>query len=383
MRDFRGFRGTAATFFFMNVMSDKKRVILVSPYPFTQTGRGMDVLTSVFAGEGWDTTHLLFPKVLYSVKKTKKFPTNVKERTSRRAVFPYIDSLMFWFPKFLFKLYVRYAQSKARNINWKDYDFVVLESGKPLFLLDLIPSQVKLIYRQSDSVRLVLGKGKWYVELEDRACRRAHRIITVKDYYLSTLPEDTVEKAVTIRNGFSIPEGFSGENPYPADTLNAVYVGLTPLDSQTIEALCLSRKDVDFHIFGNCMKPWEVRKLRKHENFRFYGFRSRDEYLPYLANADAAIFPFKRTRAMRHVGFTTKYLNFMYFRLPIVSYLTGDKEEFTRYPIWLPENSEAFCRDFNEAMEAGSISYDVDFDFFSQEGRKREYETFISGLNNI
>ena len=38
----------------------KQRVLLVSSYPFSQTSRGMDVLTEAFEREGWNVDHLNF-----------------------------------------------------------------------------------------------------------------------------------------------------------------------------------------------------------------------------------------------------------------------------------------------------------------------------------
>jgi len=362
-------------------INSSNSVLLVSAYPYTQTGRGMDVLTNVFEIQGWDTTHLIFPNVLYTIKKKIKFDSVVRELLSRFAVIPYLDRLMYWFPKQLFYLYLKYAVSKVDFIDWLKYNYVILESGKPLFLLDVIPESVKIIYRQSDSVRLVLGKGKWYIDLEDRVCQRAERIITVKDYYRNNLPLSSRDKAVTIRNGFSIPEEKIYINPYIERTKNVVYVGLTPLDPKTLDLLCKENKNIEFHIFGSCLKIWQHRRLSINTNFHFYGFCPRDEYLPYLAYADAAIFPFKYFPGMDHVGFTSKYLNFMYFKLPIVSYLTGNRDEFSPYPIHLPQSPEDFSSRLRVAIAEGPVDYDIDFDFFSHKGRKKEYSQFINMLS--
>lgn len=357
-----------------------KKVLLVSPYPYTQTGRGMDVLSGLFEEEGWETTHLTFPHVLYTPKKKDLFSTSVTELQGRFTLIPYIDVLMKWFPRWLFRLYQKYAVSKVFFIDWKSYDYVVLESGKPLFLLDTIPDDVTLIYRQSDSVRMVLGKGKWYIDLEDRICLRAQEILIVKDYYRSSLPESTRDKATEIRNGFAIPNDADFENPYSSESRNAVYVGLTPLDSRTLALLCTKNPDIHLHIFGNCLRPWQLVKLKKYQNFHFYGFQPWNLYMKYLKHADAAIFPFKHFSGMDHVGFTTKYLNFMYFRLPIVSYLTGEKSEFDGLPIRFPENSEEFNRNVRQAVDGGPVEYDFNFEFYSMEGREREYRDFINSL---
>ena len=364
-----------------SITTDIHKVLLVSPYPFTKTGRGMDVLTELFGEEGWSVTHLTFPKVFYTVKKTVNFETPVKELTGRFTLIPYIDSLMYWLPEKLFRFYQRYAASKASFIDWNHYDYVVLESGKPLFLIDSIPETVKIIYRQSDSVRLVLGKGRWYINLEDKVCHRAERIIIVKEQYKASLPEGTQNKSLTIRNGFSIPQEITSGNPYESETKNAVYVGLTPLDPVTLDVLCRDNPDINIHIFGNCLKPWQIKRLSHYVNFHYYGFRPREIYLAYLKYAEVAIFPFKHFSGMDHVGFTSKYLNFMYFGLPIVSYLTGKREEFDGFPIDFPVDAQEFSLSVKRAVQkSGYVDYKIDYEFFSYEGRRKDYLQFIRSL---
>jgi len=358
-----------------------KKVLLVSPFPYSKTGRGMDVLTECFEECEWQTTHLLFPKVFYSVDKTVKFETKVIELIAKKVFLPYVDSVMKWFPPRLFRLMVRYQSRKVHMIDFSSYDFIVIESGKPLFLLDLIPNHVKIIYRQSDSVRHVLGENKSYIGLEDMIYERSEKIIVVKDRFKNILPESIHMKVSVIRNGYSIPEGLSLENPYPENTENAIYVGLTKLDVSTIKEVCKTNPDLNLHIFGACLKKVDLLKLKNIQNFYYYGFQPREKYLSFIKFADVAVFPFKDWDGMKWVGFTTKYLNFMYFKLPIVSYLTGEKCEFDGMGVHFAENAQDFAEKVSEVIrteERGSSN--IDFHFFSHEERKKEYKQFINSL---
>ena len=173
-----------------------KKVLLVSAYPYSKTSRGMDVLTECFEELNWDTSHLTFPKVFYTVKKSKRFDTSVKEFISNTALVPYVDSVMYWFPKPLFDIMVQYQRHKASFIDFGAYDCIVLESGKPLFLLDLIPDSTKIIYRQSDSVRYVLGRNKHYIGLEDLVLKRAEKIIVVKERFKNLLDKEVQKKTI-------------------------------------------------------------------------------------------------------------------------------------------------------------------------------------------
>lgn len=359
-----------------------KKVILVSPYPYTNTGRGMDVLTSTFdEAEGWEVSHLTFPKVFYTVGKKSGFSKTVKELSGKQVLFPYFDRLMYWFPLFLFNWIKRHNNRSARHIRWEKYDYVVIESGKPLFLLEEIPYSVKIIYRQSDSVKRILGKNRYYQQLEDQVFERASQILVVKELEKQLIPQMFEYKVRVIRNGFSLPEQKNLPSPYNGPGPHAVYVGLTPLDVKTLIVILRKVHDLKIHIFGSCLRPWDVLMLKTFNNIHYYGFQPQEVYVPYLQYADLAIYPFKDWGGMKHVGFTTKYLNFMYYGLPIISYLTGSLEDFTGLPIIFASDPEDFAE--NTAACANNpvkIDYQVDWDFFSLEGRKKEYHQLIRSL---
>ncbi len=353
------------------------KVLLVSSHPLSPTGRGMDVLSYTFAHLGWDVTHLQFPVYPYSNTNNMQ-DSGITRLKGKMNYLPYVDSLMWWLPGFLFRLIARYSASRTGNIDFSQYRYIVLESGKSLFLLPRIPSSVKIIYRQSD----VLGRGRHYCALEDEVSRRACSIILVKDYYRQSILPEYRHKTTVIRNGFNLPAKVETENPY-RQPLNAVYVGLTPLNPQTLSALCSAFPDLHVHIFGSCIRSRRVQRSlkRKHSNFHFYGFRPPSEYLPCLQHATLAVFPFKDWGGMAHVGFTSKFFNYMYFSLPIVTYRTGDPEEFKPYGIVPAGDQEAFIRQVGEILKnPAPREYKVDWEFFSPAGRRRAYEEYIQNL---
>ena len=358
-----------------------KKVLLVSPFPYSKTGRGMDVLTESFEESGWETSHLNFPNVFYTVRKKGNFSTNVLQYTSKKALIPYIDSLMKWFPGFLFSLIVSYQRKKASFINFNDYDYVVLESGKPLFLIDKIPGTTKIIYRQSDSVRYILGKNKFYIELEDKVFKRAERILVVKGKFKKLIDEKFQLKSEVILNGYSIPQNINLVNPYDDHTKNAIYVGLSKLDIITLKTISNESPKLNIHIFGDCLKKTDLWKLKKFNNIFYYGFQNQEKYLSYIKYADVAIYPFKKTDGMKWAGFTSKHLNFMYYNLPIISYLTGEKSEFDGMGVHFAENAHDFALKVSKVIESKERGQaNIDFHFFSHEERKKEYKEFINSL---
>ncbi len=358
-----------------------KKVLLISPYPYSKTSRGMDVLTECFEELNWDTSHLNFPNVFYTVQKTKQFDTTVNEYIAKKAHIPYVDSVMKWFPKILFSIMLSYQKRKASFIDFDQYDYIVVESGKPLFLLDLIPHNTKIIYRQSDSVRHILGKNKFYIGLEDQIFQRAEKIIVVKERFKKILDEKIQKKVQIILNGYSIPENLNLKNPYKENSSNAVYVGLLKLDVKTLKSICLKIPNLTVHIFGDCLTKLDSWKLRKIKNFTLYGFQAREKFLSYIKYANIAICPFKVWGGMKWEGFTTKYLNFMYYNLPIVSYLTGEESEFEGMGVKFATDADDFAAKVYQVVKSNEkVDSKIDFKFYSHDERKREYKEFIDSL---
>ncbi len=341
----------------------------------------MDVLTECFAELNWETIHLTFPNVFYTVQKSVSDSSDVKVLTAKRALVPYIDQFMKWFPEGLFDLMTIYQRRKAASIDFSGYDYIVLESGKPLFLQGLIPQHVKIIYRQSDSVRYILGKNKYYIGLEDKILQRAEKIIVVKERFKELIHENLRKKVLVIRNGYAIPTELDLKNPYQDGTKNTIYVGLAKLDAHTLLHICKKIPDLQVHIFGSCLTRLDLWKLRKLNNLFFYGFQPKEKYLAYIKYADLAILPFKYRDGMQWEGFTTKFLNFMYYRLPIVSYLTGEKSEFEGTGVYFASDENEFGNLVHKLTSSPlKIDAGVDFHFYSHAERKKEYKAFIDAL---
>ena len=357
------------------------KVLLVSPYPYSHSSRGMDVLTRCFEEEGWETHHLVFPRVFYTPHVSPPADTKVSCLWAKKSWFPYIDRIMYWMPPFLFHLMKRVNYQTVKNIDFTQYDYIILESGKPLFLMDVIPSDIPLIYRLSDSVRYVLGKNPSYIALEDKIFERGERLIFKKKIYLDFLSEDQKDKSVVIENGMALPSNLNGESSFPEGSKNAVYVGLHRLDRETLEQTLSENRDCAFHIIGPCLGKSSIKSLGKHSNFRYYPFLSKEEYMPLLRDADLAIFPFVRNETMKWFGLTSKFLHFMYFHLPVVSYPTGFPGEFNDLPVEFAADKVEFSRKVTRILEKGEkVDYNLDFSYYSQESRDREYKKFIGSL---
>ena len=359
----------------------KQRVLLVSSYPFSQTSRGMDVLTEAFEREGWNVDHLNFPRAFYTPKIPP--PQGIKVRSLQPSLtwLPYIDRFMWWIPRCLFEI-IRSINIRTLDgiVNLSSYSFAVLESGKPLLLLPEMPDTVKIIYRQSDSVNLVLGRGRWYCELENAVFRNATLTILKKDVYRNYVPKNCRDKIVVVENGMAFPDEISARNPFREDSLNAIYVGLHPLDMKTLLLLLRRLRAVDFHIIGPCLNVFQRQILRIFSNFFYSRFLPKEVYMPMLKHSDVAIFPFVRTKKMRWFGLTSKFLHSMYFKLPIVSYYTGLPGEFEELPVKFAGNRTDFVDEVENSIMKKPVTYAVNFDYYSPQMRMNEYRQVVRDL---
>ena len=359
-----------------------KSVLLVSPYPFSATTRGMDVLTYAFKESGWETHHLQFPNVVYSLKKQGAKPSSVHQFTGRRIWVPYIDSLMKNIPTWCFqRLVAAHRASLCSVVDWSRYDIVVLESGKPLFLLDLIPESTKLIYRQSDSVRLILGKNPDYIELEDRALARADHVLVPKERYRTHFAQDVQNKTAVIENGIALPSNIQCASPYTQGSVNAINIGLYPLDAGTLLHCCRSNPGIRFHIFGTGLKGPMLWKARTHSNLVCHGFALPETFLPYLIHADMFIFPFRNTPREQYYGLTSKYCMAMKFGLPIISSPRGPREDFEGLPIDFCDSRELFSRMVGEiGSSRPRRNYNLDWERIDPDNILATYKKFITEL---
>ncbi|MBI9100674.1 MAG: glycosyltransferase, partial [Spirochaetaceae bacterium] len=158
-------------------------------------------------------------------------------------------------------------------------------------------------------------------------------------------------------------------------------VGLHQLDFFTVKILIEKISTCNFHIIGPCLSKKQILKLQGNKNFHYYPFLTKEEYMPMLKEADLAIFPFKRTEAMKWFGLTSKLLHFMYYNLPIVSYPTGLEGEFKDLPIHFADSPYEFLSQVQEVIAEGEkIRYNLDFEYYSCESRKNEYKKFIRTL---
>jgi len=203
----------------------------------------------------------------------------------------------------------------------------------------------------------------------------------VKKTYQDDLIPEHKKKSLILRNGFSPPPKNQPRPPFlPNNRLLAVYFGLTPLDGETLRFLLEKNRDMDFHIMGTCLGKKTVQSLDQWNNFYYHGYLTAQEYGPILEHSHVAIVPYGNVPAVKWMGFTSKYMVYMHYGLPIISYPTGRPGEFDPYPqIKIVESKESFQEEIQKVKaRPEKIAYDFDFDYYSKDQIKVEYQNLFS-----
>lgn len=361
------------------------RVLVISVIPWSPSNRGIDVMTEFFVEKGFEVTHIVFPFYPFHKSKFARFinntttPSNLTQAFSSTWVIPYSANKMYWIPKPIKKvIYLSHVKSLTRVLDLNKYDIIVVESGKAVMLHNVLPKKSFVIYRQSDPVWLLVEKDKELIKLEQRIFERADLILTIRnDEEFDRVPSQFRYKIEVWKNGFNIPKEYIDVNPYSEDDKRkGVYVGYSPIDSVTLDEIASKHRDVEFHIIGNCLSWKELRRLlNKNDNLTFHGNMPPNEYIRYVKYADFAIVPYANKPILKYVGLNGKFLLFMFFGLPIVSYETKFIKD-GYLSILTAKSAEEFSEKVNIAKKMGRIIYDIDWDYYSSSGRKKE----LSGI---
>ncbi|NUU97735.1 glycosyltransferase [Marinitoga sp. 1138] len=363
-----------------------KKVLIVSSIPYSNSNRGIEILSEAFKLKKYKVDYLVFPGILN--KEFLKYLNiakqhNITLKNCSYNILGYYERIMKNFPKNITRFFINLSTRKVKNINFNEYKYIVLESGKPIFLSKFINDKSKIIYRQSDSLKYILSKNRLLWSMEKEIIKEAYKIIVVRKVFKEMLPEKYKAKTTIIVNGFNIPKEIVYNNPYSKGTFNAVYIGYTPLDYETIEYICKNNKNINIHIIGKGLSRNEIKKLsKKYDNFYHHGILSSYEYNNFLKFSDVAIVPYSlKYSPIEYIGLNSKYLNFMYYSLPIISYRVGQLEEFNGLPVHFVDSKKEFLNKLNFLFEnRRKIKYKIDFNYFSKQGRLKEYITFIENL---
>lgn len=309
----------------------KKRVLIVSGLPYSKTNRGIDVMTSYFIEKEYQVEHLVFPvnKLKKDIIPQNRKESNFKQIIPKKTYYAYLGLMGRIFPQFLLKLIVKQNQKLVKEIKFSEFDLIVLESGKPLFLLDKISEKIPIILRISDVIEMSFGaKNKYFQELERKGIERAKLTLVVNEKSKEVYKSKNV---VVWRNGYEKDEKENTNEKILNESKKIVYMGLAEIDYNLIEYLAERNQELDFYIVG----PFKDKLKRK--NVYFTGYLTKELYIQLLEGASCFLLPYSKRNIKRAylADFTSKMYVAMDKNIPILSIKYGgidkDIEEFKLY----------------------------------------------------
>jgi len=289
------------------------KFLIVSDREYRKTSRGIDIITAYLSDKGHSIDHLVF----FTRKKLqdKQVSENIKQLYIYDFIKLFYIKLQFLLPSFIITSYFNHIIKKS-GINFKQYDYVILESGKPLFLASVIDN--KIIYRQSDPIFTALNSNRrFYKNLELNVIKRSVFISSALDkkYFIP----DFKEKTFYWHSGF-VPCKTDNVNI----NINKSFIILGgKIDWPLIIKFANKYKDYKFNIIGF------YNKIPIQKNIIINGYLEYKDYQNILLSSSAAIIPFTKryTYKLKQISFTAKLLVSMHLGLPILVRAYSDIQE--------------------------------------------------------
>lgn len=357
-----------------------KRILIISSIKYTESNRGIDIITKALLEMNYEVTHLTFP----SNKKFYIKNSNFIEMGSDRKLISYYEKIMKNLPKKATQLFINETIKPLLNFNFNKYDYIILESGKPIFLIDIIPKNIPIIYRQSDSVKFIISKNSLFHLYEKNLIERSEKVITVNKYFYNNLKIIYGEKIYLIKNGFDLNEEkqIALKNPYEEEkNIKALYFGLFPLSFDDVSHVLKKFKNITFYFIGpKLFTKKEQRKLFKNENFKYLGYMKNENIQSYIKYSDFIFIPYKDSYKLNYFGLTSKYLLGMYYEKPIISKKIGLIDDFKNIEVMFYDDFIKLDNFIINIKKNHKIRYKIDFDLFNKNNKIIEYKNFFNNF---
>lgn len=301
-----------------------RKVLIVSGVPYSYSNRGIDTITSYFLDKNFRVDHLVFGvnrkcKIEEFKKKELKLE-NFKQLYAKPSILPY--RILKKYP-ILLPLYIKEKMITVSDINFKEYNLIVLETGFPLFLLEKVSKESKLILRMSDPIDFSFGIRKdIFYKLEKRSIEQAD-LILIAHKKLVNIYENYSKKIEYWRTGFDEKKTKFQEN-FQLDLENSLcYMGNTQLDYELLEKIIKKNNKIKINIIGN--HDYKSKNI----SLNVLGYLDSEEYLKYLNKSKCFIMPFspKEVKKMSMLGMTSKFYVAMQLGKPILVKRYGEIQE--------------------------------------------------------
>ena len=287
------------------------RILVVSDREYKNTSRGIDIITTSLAEKGYYIDHLVF-------FKRKRFPEkqvtdNIRQIYLYDCIKLYRSKLQFLFPGFLLLAYFHYIISKS-CIDFKQYNYIVLESGHPIYLSKEINSGI--IYRQSDPAFISFNSNRaFYIKLELEVIKKSLFVSSaLKDKFF---PLEYKDKCFYCHSGF-IPY-----NKQTAVNKKLICFIGGGLDWKLIYKIAKKYSDYIFNVIGVPGKSFIK------NNIHFKGYLDFSEYQNIISLSSLIIIPYSGhfSYKLRQTSYSAKILTAMQLGKPILIKAYGDIQD--------------------------------------------------------
>jgi len=280
------------------------KILIVSDREYKKTSRGIDIITTYFAEKGYILDHLVFFKRQRYAEK--QVAANIRQLYFYDSIKLYRGRLQFLFPGFLLLAYFRYIIKNNSNIKYSEYDYVVIESGHPIYLALEINN--KIIYRQSDPTHITFNSDrKFYTKMETEVIKKAYFVTSALDnkFY----PYDYKDKIFHWHSGFIPCEKNTGQ----CSEKYFIIMG-GELDWNLIIKMANKHPEYNFYVIGIPGRRITCK------NVISKGYLGYDEYQKLLSSALLTIIPFSNNyvNQLWQVSFTAKIFVSMQLGMPIL-----------------------------------------------------------------
>ena len=280
------------------------KFLIVSDREYRKTSRGIDMITTYLAEKDNIVDHMVF-------FKRKKIPDINITKNIRQIYFYdfikfYRSRLQFLLPGFALLAYFKKLIRNQTSVNFDDYDYIILESGHPLYLA--LEINQKIIYRQSDPINITFNSNrKFYKDLEMKVIEKS--LLTFSALENKYFPDNYRDKIYFWHSGFIPCLKFNNSKKE-----NYFVIMGGRIDWLLINKIAKKHPEYQFNIIGID----EIMPLRK--NIKIYGYLDYDSYQNMLTSALAVIIPFSNhyVNLLKQVNYTAKILVSMDIGLPVL-----------------------------------------------------------------
>ena len=347
------------------------KILVVTDREYKKTSRGIDLITTLLADNGHSVDHLVFFK--RKRFQEKQITDNIRQLYLYDCIKLYRGKLQFLFPGFLLLAYFQHIIRKS-CLDFKEYDYVILESGHPIYFTNLLNN--KIIYRQSDPTFISFNSNRYfYLNLEKKLIK--------KSIFVSSALERRFYYPEFENKTFYWHSGFIPILKTRGKQVKSIIILGGELNWKLIKKIANNYPDYTFNVIGLF---WN--KISK-KNIIINGYLEYNDYQQLLLSSCMTIIPFSEhyTYQLRQVNYTAKILVSMQLGQPILlkSYGSILNTDINKKLYVYKSDKEALTLldDIIRRIENGEENYEVSADtqnFLSPQttdSKIKELKTFL------